>query len=322
MLELEVVYLEQHLLSLYRKAFDQQLSFVAPSTNEERVKSPPPTPRARFTETSKPEVLFKRGGSAVKSIDHELDTPQKEYNGYEPETLEKEQNLHQQEGKHLDSGIYRCHSSLSQCSSAFATRSSPPSEGLTESLRACHSQPLSMMEVNHFPRIVLLSVFYLFGGLSDTVYSTQLTQNVDTPTKVISLAEHLGTRICDHIPDAATRLSEEMVKCISAIYCKLAEPPVTNPSFSSPSSSLSSTSPFSIGDQGDMWSPGYKNNSAFDLRLDNPFHVEGLKEFSGPYSTMVEVSWIYRENEKLGDTAQLLQNFRRVYQYLIMIMKL
>ncbi|XP_057421007.1 uncharacterized protein LOC130715031 [Lotus japonicus] len=279
-LELEVVYLEQHLLSLYRKAFDQQLSFVAPSTNEERVKSPPPTPRARFTETSKPEVLFKRGGSAVKSIDHELDTPQKEYNGYEPETLEKEQNLHQQEGKHLDSGIYRCHSSLSQCSSAFATRSSPPSEGLTESLRACHSQPLSMME------------------------------NVDTPTKVISLAEHLGTRICDHIPDAANRLSEEMVKCISAIYCKLAEPPVTNPSFSSPSSSLSSTSPFSIGDQGDMWSPGYKNNSAFDLRLDNPFHVEGLKEFSGPYSTMVEVSWIYRENEKLGDTAQLLQNFR------------
>jgi len=100
-----------------------------------------------------------------------------------------------------------------------------------------------------------------------------------------------------------------MVKCISAIYCKLADPSTTNPGLSSPSSSLSTTSGFSIGDQGDMWSPGFRNSS-FDVRLDNPFHVEGLKEFSGPYSTMVEVSWIYRENQKLGDTEQLLKNFR------------
>jgi hypothetical protein len=36
-----------------------------------------------------------------------------------------------------------------------------------------------------------------------------------------------------------------------------------------------------------MWCPRFKNNnSSFDVRLDNPFHVEGLKEFSGPYSTI------------------------------------
>ncbi|RDX67604.1 hypothetical protein CR513_53498, partial [Mucuna pruriens] len=282
-LELEVVYLEQYLLSLYRKAFDQQLPSVAPFTKEERVKSPPTPPRARFIEVSKPEILTKRGCSAVQSIDHELDTLQKEYNEYKPETLGKEYNVHQPEGKHLDSGVYRCHSSLSQCTS-FTTRVSPPAaEALTESLRACHSQPLSMME-----------------------YS----QNVDASSRIISLAEHLGTRISDHIPDTPNRLSEDMVKCISTIYCKLADPSTTNPGLSSPSSSLSSTSAFSIGDQGDMWSPGFRNNSSFDVRLDNPFHVEGLKEFSGPYSTMVEVSWIYRENQKLGDTEQLLQNFR------------
>ncbi|KAK7386498.1 hypothetical protein VNO78_26771 [Psophocarpus tetragonolobus] len=282
-LELEVLYLEQYLLSLYRKAFDQQLPSVAPFTKEEKVKSPPTTPRARFAKVSKPEVLTKRGCSAVQSIDHELDTLQKEYNGHKHETLGKAYNVHQPEGKHLDSGVYRCRSSISQCT-AFTTRVSPPTaEELTESVRACHSQPLSMMEY---------------------------AQNVDGSSRIISLAEHLGTRISDHIPDTPNRLSEDMVKCISAIYCKLSDPSTTNPGLSSPGSSLSSTSALSIGDQGDMWSPGFRNNSSFDVRLDNPFHVEGLKEFSGPYSTMVEVSWIYRENQKLDDTEQLLKNFR------------
>ncbi|XP_061338570.1 uncharacterized protein LOC133285375 [Gastrolobium bilobum] len=280
-LELEVVYLEQHLLSLYRKAFDEQLSSVAPSTEEERVKSPPTTPRARFIEASEPKVLTRRGCSAVQSIDYELDTLQREYNGYELETLGKEYNVLRSEGKNLDSDVYRCNSSLSQFS-AF-TRVSPPAEALTGSLHACHSQPSSMVEY---------------------------AQNVDASSKIISLAEHLGTRISDHIPDTPNKLSEDMVKCISAIYCKLADPPMTNSGLSSPSSSLSSMGAFSIGDQGDMWSPGFRNNSYFDVRLDNPFHVEGLKEFSGPYSTMVEVSCIYRENQKLGDTEQLLQNLR------------
>ncbi|CAJ1942649.1 unnamed protein product [Sphenostylis stenocarpa] len=281
-LELEVVYLEQYLLSLYRKAFDEQLPSVAPFTKEEKVNSPT-TPRARFVEVSKPELSTTRGSSAIQSIDHELDTTQKEYTVHEPENLGKEYDVHQPVVKYLDSGVCRCHSSLSQCT-AFTARVSPPAaEELTESLRACHSQPLSMMEY---------------------------AQNVDASSRIISLAEHLGTRISDHIPNTPNRLSEDMVKCISAIYCKLADPSKTNLGLSSPSSSLSSTSAFSIGDQGDMWSPGFRNNSSFDVRLDNPFHVEGLKEFSGPYSTMVEVSWIYRENQKLGDTEQLLKNFR------------
>lgn len=157
MLELEVVYLEQNLLSLYRKAFDQQLSSVAPSTMEDKVKSSITTPSARLVEVSIREVLTKRGCSAVQYTDHELDTPQKEYHGYEPETPEKEYSIHQPEGKHLDSGVHRCHSSLSQCS-AFTTRVSPPAEALSESLRACHSQPLSMMEVNRVSWKILLPV--------------------------------------------------------------------------------------------------------------------------------------------------------------------
>ncbi|XP_052726006.1 uncharacterized protein LOC108334786 isoform X2 [Vigna angularis] len=278
-LELEVVYLEQHLLSLYRKAFDQQLSSVSPTSKDESIKFPLTTLSARFINVSVPEILTNRECSTTPSKDHELETQRKEQEKHEPETLWKEYNENLIEENHLDSGVYRCHSSLSHCP-AF-TRESPPADSLARSLRACHSQPLSMLEYAQ-----------------------------SSSTNILSLAEHLGTRISDHVAVTPNKLSEDMVKCISAIYCKLADPPMTHPGLSSPSSSLSSTSAFSIGDQDDMWSPRFKNNSSFDVRLDNPFHVEGLKEFSGPYSTMVEVSWLYRENQKSGDTEKLLQNFR------------
>ncbi|XP_039020971.1 uncharacterized protein LOC120152997 [Hibiscus syriacus] len=101
-----------------------------------------------------------------------------------------------------------------------------------------------------------------------------------------------------------------MMKCISVIYCKLADPPLIQNSSSSPNSSMSSASVFSPQDQHDMWSPGFRNNSSFDVRLDNPFHIEGLKEFSGPYSSMLEVQWILRDSKKMADVENLLQNFR------------
>lgn len=127
---------------------------------------------------------------------------------------------------------------------------------------------------------------------------------------IISLAEHLGTRLSDHIPETPNKLSEDMIKCMCNIYCKLADPPLTNHGLSSPISSASSMSAFSPKDQRGMWSPGFRNDSSFDVRLDNPFHIEGLKDFSGPYSTMIEVHCIYRDSQKLGDIEYLLQNFR------------
>ncbi|KAJ7952949.1 Ternary complex factor MIP1, leucine-zipper [Quillaja saponaria] len=206
--------------------------------------------------------------SAAPSGCQEVDTPW------------KESNVSGAEEKSLDSSVHRCQSSLSQ-HSAFTTRTSRPVDSLAKALRACHSQPLSMME-----------------------YAQNASSNI------ISLAEHLGTCISDHVPETPNRLSEEMVKCMSTIYYKLADPPLTHAGLSSPSSSMSSISGFSPPDQHDMWSSQFGNNSSFDVRLDNPFHVEGLKEFSGPYSTMVEVPWIYKDSLKLGDIEGLLQNFR------------
>ncbi|KAL0377806.1 UNVERIFIED_CONTAM: hypothetical protein Sradi_3086100 [Sesamum radiatum] len=265
-LELEVGHLEQYLLSLYRKAFDQQICSLSPSKKDEVLKCPLATPRRRRLDFSRSDITSARE-SAPEAETQTLSNSTKEPNGLSEEKL-------------VDSGVQRSHSSLSQ-RSVLVNRTSPPEEALGKAVRACHSQPLSMMEY---------------------------AQN--SSSHVISLAEHLGTRISDHIPETPNKLSEDMVKCMCNIYCKLADPPLAHAGLSSPTSSLSSISAFSPKDQCDLWSPGFRHDSSFDVRLDNPFHVEGLKDFSGPYSTMIEVSSIYRDSQKLGDIECLLQNFR------------
>ncbi|KAL9265656.1 hypothetical protein AKJ16_DCAP09679 [Drosera capensis] len=58
------------------------------------------------------------------------------------------------------------------------------------------------------------------------------------------------------------------------------------------------------------WSTEFGRDLSHDTCLDNPFNVEGLKEFSGPYSTMVEVPCIYKERQQLGDVERMLQKFK------------
>ncbi|TYH37951.1 hypothetical protein ES332_D12G076700v1 [Gossypium tomentosum] len=292
-LELEVVYLEQYLLSLYRKAFDQQVSSISPSKRDERLKTPIHTPSVRDERLKTPVNTPSKKDERLKTPVHtpsgrflevpRLDDASKVDNsavrsGYNENSWKEPIDIVGE--KLLDSGVNRCYSTLSQ-RSKFPSWTSPLDETLADkAVRACHSQPLSMMEY---------------------------AQNA---SNIISLAEHLGTCISDHAPDTPNKLSEDMIKCMSVIYCKLADPPLIQNSFSSPISSVSSASAFSPQEQHEMWSPGLRNNSSFDVRLDNPFHVEGLKEFSGPYSTMLEVPWIFRDSEKLAEVENLLQNFR------------
>lgn len=109
------------------------------------------------------------------------------------------------------------------------------------------------------------------------------------------------------------KVSEEMVKCMAVIYCKLGEPPSPNHALSSPTSSLSSSmntfSPKNFPDM--LWGPGFRRDSlSFDVQLDNPFDVQGLKEFSGPYSTMVEIQCLYKDDQRLGEVEPMLKHFR------------
>ncbi|KAI3840987.1 hypothetical protein MKX03_018218 [Papaver bracteatum] len=265
-LELEVVYLEQYLLTLYRKAFDEQSSILSPSTKEETLKPPKVS---RFGLTPKIENLEVQS-SRFRSPRDSVTKSQRNSNHVEVTE------------KLLDSGIDRSQSSLSQ-HSAFSARASLPIENHVKSLQSCHSQPL-----------------YLENAVTKT-----------STSNIITLAEHLGTRISDHIPETPNRISEDMVKCMSTIYCKLSDPlTMNNGVSSSPISCSSPISSFSPQYQYDMWSPRCRKDFSFDSRLDNPFHIEGLKEFSGPYSTMVEVPWIYADSQRMSDIDHLLQNYR------------
>lgn len=119
-----------------------------------------------------------------------------------------------------------------------------------------------------------------------------------------SLADHLGDSIQDHVPETPNWLSEEMIKSISAIYCKLADPPVINHDY------LSSPISSSQG-QADMLSPEYRKFPSFNSHCDNPFSIGEPKEFSGsPYCTMVKVQWISRDSKKLQDIEHKLQYYR------------
>jgi hypothetical protein len=364
-LELEVSHLEQYLLSLYRKAFDQQTSSVSPPTSKQqsscspkstlrgkrldfsrtpesrcfsfdnRLKSPrlvekeleSPNLRCRQESLATQPRCFsfdnrlkepssagrqcnqevsridsrsfsfdnrvKEPGSAARhfnqedsridsqcvSFDNRVKEPVSGVRQFDQESsridsrcFSFDNRLKDQcfiEKEDIDSCVRRCQSSLNQ-RSTFNNRISPPED----SVFACHSQPLSIHE-------------YIQNGSNDA-----------------SLAEHMGTRISDHIFMTPNKLSEEMIKCASAIYSKLADPPSINHGFSSPSSSPSSTSEFSPQDQYDMWSPSFRKNSSFDDQF----------EFSGPYSSMIEVSHIHR-NRKRRDLDLMNRNFRSAFKY-------
>lgn len=126
-LEYEVMYLEQYLLSLYRKAFDQQIPPLRPSNKEKRMESPLDTPRGSFLELPRHNIVALRGKNVVvQSGCESLTRPSKDC-----------------EVKPLDS-IHRCRSSLLERSA----QTSPLLESAAKALRPCQSQPVSMMEAS------------------------------------------------------------------------------------------------------------------------------------------------------------------------------
>ncbi|OEL35366.1 hypothetical protein BAE44_0003615 [Dichanthelium oligosanthes] len=276
-LELEVKNMEQYLLTLYRKAFEQQAPAFSPPDHRGASK---PSVSSRTRQLQETPMAMKscksRGDAALQSS---YPPPQKKWNDQLTDccTLVCPDRA-------IGSDVLRCQSALSYrgiCSSRIL-----PSEddSLARALRSCHSQPFSFLEEGE-------------TGASG----------------MISLAEYLGTNVADHIPETPNNLSEEMVRCMAGIYCRLADPPlVHHGSSSSPTSSFSSSSAISPQYVGDMWSPNYKRETTLDSRLINPFHVEGLKEFSGPYNTMVEVPMISRDSRRLKEAEDLLQTYKLI----------
>ncbi|BAT90893.1 hypothetical protein VIGAN_06218500 [Vigna angularis var. angularis] len=271
-LELEVVYLEQYLLSLYRKRFDQQISSLSPK--ERRLELASDTNKVISAVPSNGAISDKEisvvNCSNVISPRNSVGFRLKECNNQlESETV-------------LDSSIHRCHSALSQ-RTACSIEASPGNIETKAVVDSYHSLPLSMLE-----------------------QQTQFAKFSST-----SLAEHLGSSYVDYVPETPNWLSEEMIKCISAIYCELAEPPsLDHKNASSPISYSSCGNELSSQSQGSKWGSQWKKHSSFNLNSTNPFHVRGCKEFSEPYCSMTRIQKLCTDNQKLKEIEYMLRRFR------------
>ncbi|XP_012573235.1 uncharacterized protein [Cicer arietinum] len=264
-LELEVMYLEQYLLSLYRKRFDEHISFL--STKERRLELAsrvnkgtsvvPVSGAISEKEISVPRLSSNLGGFQLKECRNHL----------EPESV-------------LDSGIHRCYSALSQQTACSIEAS--PENIKTKAAESYHSLPLSMLE------------------------QAQCAKSIST-----SLAEQLGNSYIDNVPETPNWLSEEMIKCISAIYCELTESPF--PCHKDASSPIPFSSPgyeVSSKIQGSKWGSHWKKHSLFNLNSTNPLHVKGSKKFSGPYCSMIRIQKLCTDNQKLKEIEYMLRRFR------------
>ncbi|KAJ1410428.1 Ternary complex factor MIP1, leucine-zipper [Sesbania bispinosa] len=269
-LELEVVYLEQYLLSLYRKRFDEQISSL--STKERRLELASDIDKGTSAAPSNDAVSDKEicvmHSNHLISPSNSAGLQLKECNNQlEPETV-------------LDSSIHRCHSALSQ-QTACSIEASPVNIK-TKAVECYHSLPLSMLE------------------------QAQCAKSSST-----SLAEHLGSCYVDNVPETPNWLSEEMIKCISAIYCELNEPPFPgHKNTSSPISFSSSGHEVSSQSQGSKWGSQWKKPSFFNLNSSNPFHVKGSKEFSEPYCSMLRIQQLGTDSQKLDEIKYMLRRFR------------
>ncbi|XP_072974246.1 uncharacterized protein [Typha angustifolia] len=273
-LELEVMYLEQHLLSLYRKAFEQQITHLSPAADMNDNKKPMNSLSEKLTESSTLDFSPRKQNLSVQSS--RIILPRKSATSFQSDNS----GVLCQEKHSL--GVNRSHSSLLQ-RSVCSARLSPSAKNLSRALKACHTLPLSFLED---------------GRIVDH-------------NQIVSLAEHLGTRIADHIPETPNKLSEDMVRCMAAIYCRLKDSPLVYHGLkSSPSSSFSSVSACSSHYAGDLWSPSYKRGSTLGRQIDNTFQADGLIDFSGPYHTMMEVSAICKESKRFSEVETMLHNYK------------
>lgn len=124
-----------------------------------------------------------------------------------------------------------------------------------------------------------------------------------------SLAEHFGTCVSDHVPETPNRLSENVIRSMASIYCKLSEHSAHNGTYTSPTSSLSSSSAFSPQDHQDLWSPRIKKLSSFGSWL-RSFQDDRSREFSRPLSSFLEVPEMCLDTQRLHEVQDMLQTFK------------
>ncbi|XP_074370615.1 uncharacterized protein LOC141711827 isoform X1 [Apium graveolens] len=117
-----------------------------------------------------------------------------------------------------------------------------------------------------------------------------------------SLADYLVASRIDNNLNRPDRLSEDIIRCISSIYLKLADPARSQKGLSASSvSSFSSSSAFSP--RSDSWSPHFSEEA-------KGHQIQGLNVKGDPYATMFEVLKLSLNDDSFNYAARVLQNFR------------
>lgn len=126
-----------------------------------------------------------------------------------------------------------------------------------------------------------------------------------------SLADHIGNSCIDDTYIFPDKLSEDILRCICSIYCKLGNPTQSRKGYSvSSNSSLCSSSTLSPRNLSGSWSPQCTDEASEHC------DIEGLKQDNGPYAAMVEVLKICLDDESYSYAATMLQKFRSLVKSL------
>ncbi|EEE58655.1 hypothetical protein OsJ_10046 [Oryza sativa Japonica Group] len=277
-LELEVICLEQHLLALYRKAFDQQICSVSSSCDMEINKQSARSFSGILTGSSELDFSTPRKHQLLQSSGMVMARKST------PTTLTSETRTSHYNDK---TGIGRSHSSLLQRSICSA-RVSPSANNLARALKPCHTLPLSFVEE---------------GKCMDP--------------GIVSLADILGTRIADHVPQTPNKISEDMIKCIASIYIRIRDfNAVQHPFFPSPCSSFSSASGLSSKYTGDIWSPRCRKEGYIEAWQDDALGTGESRYFSQQYDSVIEVSALCKGAQRSADVKDMLHKYKSLVQLL------
>ncbi|KAG4988430.1 hypothetical protein JHK85_031413 [Glycine max] len=298
-LELEVVHLEQYLLSLYRKRFDQQISTL--STKERRLELASDTNQGTSAVPGNDAISDKE----ISVVHCSNVISPRNSSGFK--LKECNNQLGAETG--LDSSIHRCHSTLSQRTTC-SIEASPGNIETKAVVDSYHSLPLSMLEVkyNENQKSGGILLFLMHTSLISGFQNLFHQQAQYAKSSSTSLAEHLGSSYVANVPETPNWLSEEMIRCISAIYCELTEPPsLGHKNAPSPISFSSSGNELSTQSQCTKKGSHWKEHSSFNLNSTNPFHVRGSKEFSGPYCSMIRIQQLCTDSQKLKEIEYMLR---------------
>lgn len=126
-----------------------------------------------------------------------------------------------------------------------------------------------------------------------------------------TLADHLGTStLIDNLADKSCRLSEDILRCVAAIYCKLSNPPIRQTQlFNSATPSASPSSSFSPQNLSDNWSP----QCNYDV-TSSPLRFESVTDKSSSCISMIEVPKISVDGERFDYASKMLNIFRYLVQ--------